>query len=163
VESARRTPTSRPTGSALRANKTPSKMNFKLAQLTPLALLLYTCGCGPMPVDEKSRRTDPSGKLDAIVVERGTDATVATPTQVFIAPKGQAIPPDTKSKPVLTSDHVKKAEVTWASPHRLHIELKGGRVFRHLQVDEPTGVVVEVSVDGKKHAPEPPASPTPQP
>lgn len=137
------------------------QVNFTLAKLTPFVLLVCLLGCGPMSVDEKSRSTDPGGKLDAIVVERGSDATAATPTQVFIAPKGQTIPPETKSKPVLTADHVEKATVAWASPGRLQIELKGGRIFRHLPVDEPTGVVIEASVDGKRHIPEQPASPTP--
>ena len=124
-------------------------------------LLVSLYGCGPMPVDEKLRRTDPSGKLDAIVVERGSDATVATPTQVFIAPKSQAIPPDTKSKPVVTADHVEKAEVTWQSAGRVQIDLKGGRIYRHLPSDESTGVVIQLRVDGKTHTPEAPATPGP--
>lgn len=116
-------------------------------------LLVCLYGCGPMPVDEKLRRTDPSGRFDAVVVERGTDATVATPTQVFVAPKGQVIPPNIKSKPVLTADHVEKAELIWPSSGRLQIELKGGRVYRHLHLDEASGVVVEVRVDGVKRKP----------
>ena len=126
-----------------------------------LCTLILLSGCGPMPVDEKLRRTDPSGKLDAIVVERGTDATVATPTQVFVAPKGQAIKPDTKAEPVLRADHVKKAEVIWASSGRLQIELQGGRIFRHLPLDQPSGVVVQVRVDGVEHKPDPLSTPTP--
>ncbi len=118
--------------------------------------LAFLYGCGPTPVDEKLRRTDPSGKFDAIVVERGSDATVATPTQVFIAPKGQAIPPDIKSQPVIVADHVEKAEVTWPSAGRLRIDLKGGRIFRHLQSDEATAIVLELRVDGKVHKPEAP-------
>lgn len=128
-----------------------SVMRSNLSKPTKLILLFCLCGCGPMPVDEKLRRTNPAGKLDAIVVERGTDATVATPTQVFIAPKGQAIPPNTKSKPVLVADHVEKAEVSWPSSGRLRIELKGGRVYRHLPVDELTGVVVEVRLNKIKN------------
>lgn len=124
-----------------------------------MLLLLY--GCGPMPVEEKMRRTDPGGKLDAIVVERGTDATVATPTQVFIAPKGQAIQPDTKAQPVLRADHVKKAEVSWLSSGRLRIELQGGRIFGHLLLDQPSGVVVQVRLDGVDHKPDSPPTPTP--
>lgn len=118
-----------------------------------VVLLLSLYGCGASPVDEKLRRTDPSGKLDAIVVERGSDATVATPTQVFIAPKGQAIPPDTKSQPVMTADHVEKAEVTWPSAGRLQIDLRGGRIFRHASKDESTGVVIELRIDGKPPRP----------
>ena len=118
--------------------------------------LAFLYGCGPMPVDERLRRTDPSGKFDAIVVERGSDATVATPTQVFIAPKGQAIFPDTKIQPVMVADHVEKAEMTWPSAGRLRIDLKGGRIFRHLQSDETTAVVIELSVDGKVYQPEAP-------
>ncbi|MBS2033892.1 hypothetical protein JST97_02840 [bacterium] len=118
--------------------------------------LAFFYGCGPMPVDEKLRRTDPSGKFDAIVVERGSDATVATPTQVFIAPKGQAILPDTNSQPVIVADHVEKAEVAWPSAGRLKIDLKRGRIFRHLQSDGTTGVVIELRVDGKVHQPEAP-------
>lgn len=123
-----------------------SVMRSNLRKPIKLSLLFCLCGCGPMPIDEKLRRTDPAGKLDAIVVERGTDATVATPTQVFIASKGQAILPNIKSKPVLVADQVEKAEVNWPSSGRLRIELKGGRVFRHLPMDELTGVVVEVRV-----------------
>ncbi len=129
-----------------------------LSNLKKFWFLICLYGCGPMPVDEKLRRTDPSGRFDAVVVERGTDATVATPTQVFIAPKGQVIPPNIKSKPVLTADHVEKAEVIWPSSGRLQIELKGGRVFRHSSLDEATGVIVEVSVDGVKRKPPIPGS-----
>lgn len=124
-------------------------------------LLLWLCGCGPMPVDEKLRRTDPSGRLDAIVVERGTDVTVPTPTQVFVAAKGQVVQPDTKAEPVLRADRVRKAEVTWASSGRVQIDLQGGRIFRHLRLDQPSGVVVQVRVDGVEHKPDPLPTPTP--
>ena len=107
-----------------------------------------------MSVDEKVRLADPSGKLDAIVVERGTDATVASPTQVFIEPKGQVIRPDTKSEPVLIADHVEKTEVTWVTSGRVRINIKGGRIFRHFAMDKPSGVVIEVFLDGAQHKPE---------
>lgn len=118
-------------------------------------LLIALVGCGSMPVYEQSRSTDPSGRLDAIVVERGTDATVATPTQVFIASRGQTITPDTPLKPVVIADRVRKASVTWISNGRLRVELQGGRVFRHRGVDQPGGVVVEVRLDGVQQKPNP--------
>ncbi len=119
-----------------------------------VVLFLWLCGCAPLPVDEKLRRTAPDGRLDAIVVERGTDATAASPTQIFIAPKGEAIKPDTKAEPVLVADCVVKAEVTWASSGRLQVDLQGGRIFRHLPMHQPGGVVVQVRLDGVEHKPD---------
>lgn len=133
----------------------------RLKKPTVMWLLFILCGCGPMLVDEKSRSTDPSGKLDAIVVERGSDATVATPTQVFIAPKGEVIQPDSKSEPVVTADHVDKAKAVWASSGRVRIEFKGARIYRHLPMDQPNGVVIEVIVDGVQHKSALPAPPSP--
>jgi hypothetical protein len=133
----------------------------RLSKHLPVLLLVSLWGCGPLPVDEKVRCTDPSGKVDAIVVERLTDATVATPTQVFIAPKGQAITPETKNKPVVSADHVEKAEVTWPSVGRVKIDFKGGRIYRHLPSDESSGIVIELRVDGKVHRPKALATPRP--
>lgn len=101
-----------------------------------MVCLILLMGCGPLPVHELQRNPNPAGNVDAVIVERGTDATVATPTQVLVLPRGQAVSDDPGPKfdvePVLIADHVENLQIAWLSNTRLKITAARARLFRQL-------------------------------
>ena len=56
----------------------------------------------PPFVETQRRRRAPQSTLDAVIGERQTDATVATPTEVFVVKAGEAV----AGEPIFRADHV---------------------------------------------------------
>lgn len=92
-----------------------------------LFVFVSAASCGvPPPGKEIHRATSPDKIVDAILVERQTGATVATPTELYIVPSGQ----DWKDKlPVLRGDHLEGLQISWQQPRFLEIHYKKGRIF----------------------------------
>jgi hypothetical protein len=81
--------------------------------------------------EEILRVTSPDGRVDAVLIEVPTGATVPTPTELYVTPKG--------SKPVtgdlvLRADHVDKAGVTWDSERLLAFSYESARIYRFSNV-----------------------------
>jgi hypothetical protein len=80
--------------------------------------------CAPK-ISETNRIPDPTGAIDAIAAIRETDATVATPTEVYLTPAGGA----PKGDPVFRADNVEHLNVEWLSQDLLHISAESARIF----------------------------------
>jgi hypothetical protein len=94
-----------------------------------LAWLIVMCGlvaaCSPPPFVETQRVKSPSSTLDAIIGERQTDATVATPTEVFVVRAGEAV----AGEPIFRADHVSGLTAVWKSDRELLVRAEAARVF----------------------------------
>lgn len=79
---------------------------------------------------EKQRIPNSRGTLDAVIAERETDATVGTPTEVYVLAHGVAA----SGAPVLRMDKVEGIRVTWDSDGILTIHADTARIFLSLPV-----------------------------
>ena len=87
----------------------------------------YTGMVGPRVYHEQQRTPAPNEGLDAVVTERETDATVATPTEVFLVPTGEKV----SGEPIWLADHAEGVQVVWHGPIHLEIRAPKARTFRH--------------------------------
>lgn len=87
-------------------------------------VFLVAAGCGPA-FEEVQRIVSQDRLVDAVVFNRLTDATVATPTEIFVLPAGGGPSGDS----VWRADKVVGLVVTWTSASTLQIEAKEARVF----------------------------------
>ena len=102
-------------------------MNVRLLFAPTVALLgIIGQGCrGPAP-RELARVASNDGKVDAVVWERLTDATVPTPFEVYIVRRGH-VPTDDHL--VLRIDKSSSPEVRWLRDNELAIRCAGARVW----------------------------------
>ncbi len=77
---------------------------------------------------ELSRITSSDSIVDAVLVERLTGATVATPDEVYIVPKG-GVP---KGEPLFRCDHAENLSVHWAGQRVLTIQYSKARIFHFM-------------------------------
>lgn len=83
----------------------------------------------PFPVSaivEAGRFPSPDGILEAVIATRATDATVATPTEIYIIPRGGNV----TGEPFFRADHVTDISVTWQDRERLSVQAAEARPFR---------------------------------
>ena len=100
-----------------------------------LTLCLGMYGCSPVLV-EKQRIESPDRKVDAVVVEKQTDATVSTPTEIFLVPRGSK----PSGEPQLRGDRLEGLTVSWATPRLLVIKFTRGRIFNYTNFWQSTDV-----------------------
>ena len=81
-------------------------------------------GCSPR-ISETGRFPSPSGEIDAITAIRETGATVATPTEVYLLPRGNSV----SGEPILRADKVEGLVITWKGDTQIIIHAKTARVF----------------------------------
>src|SRR4051794_15966339 len=81
--------------------------------------------CSPPPFVETQRVKSPSSTLDVVIGERQTDATVATPTEVFVVKAGEAV----AGEPIFRADHVSDLVAIWNSDRELLLRAEAARVF----------------------------------
>lgn len=103
-----------------------------------LLSVLFFLSCGPLASVEIKRSTAPNALIDAVWVERQTDATVATPTEVYLVSRGKPI----SNKPVFRCDQVKDMKLTWLDENTLKISASEARVF----LNESSHIVAKRSV-----------------
>lgn len=89
-------------------------------------VLLSLAGCGRPNQHEVSRVTSPDHLVDAVIAEEDTDATVATPTLLYIVPTGAKI---TNVDSVLLADHVENLSLSWKAPKKLVVSYSSARIF----------------------------------
>ena len=77
------------------------------------------------PYHELGRVSSPDGQWDAVLTERGTHATVATPSEVFILPRGTSV----SGEPVWLADHAIDVELKWTEVTALEIYAEQARTF----------------------------------
>jgi hypothetical protein len=101
-------------------------------------------GCSPV-VRELSRLPNPDGSVDAVTAIKETDATVATPTEVYVVGHGQPLSHD----PVFRADNVDGLSLLWTSDRRLVVHAANARVFlRRATVEVPApGGSSQIGID----------------
>ena len=88
-------------------------------------MTMMLAGCSPES-QEIGRYVSPDKLVDAVLVELKTDATVATPTKLFLLPAGKDWSADS---PILLGDHFEELRIVWRRPDLLEIHYKKGRIF----------------------------------
>lgn len=88
-----------------------------------LSALMAPC---PPPCRELSRVSNPWLPVDAVIAERLSGATVATPTLVFVVSKGEPIP----DNGAFLCDHARGVNVAWTAANRLEVSAESARVFQ---------------------------------
>lgn len=114
------------------------KMLLNLAIAIVVSLLAVACAPKTMEV---TRVPSPNGSVDAVSAVRETDATVATPTEIYLAGRGQSI----EGSPVFRADKVVGLSLTWDGDAQLVIHAEVARVFLYSHQTR-----VEVSGAGRK-------------
>ena len=89
------------------------------------SFLIFIAGCS-YPESEKSRISSPDQKLDVVVTNVESNATVATPTRIYIVPSGKNTEHE---KPILNADNFKIKSIKWVGPKQLFIAFYSGRIF----------------------------------
>ena len=90
------------------------------------ALLLLALLLGGCRVETKVlQRANNGGGVDAILAERLTDATAATPLEVYLVPKGEPV----SGQAVFRADHTEALSVRWDGSSQLVVIGKKARVF----------------------------------
>lgn len=93
--------------------------------LIPLLTILLL-GCNPPEEREIQRQVSPDKLVDVVLVERLTDATVATPTVLFLVASGK----EWKGEPpILLGDKFEGLQVIWKRPRFLEVHYRKGRIF----------------------------------
>lgn len=93
-----------------------------------LAAIVTSLSCGDpyeWSFDEVSRVTDPSSKIDAVLVETNGGATTSFGYEVFVVPKGGAASKGTevvKLYGAVRSKHAYGANLKWDGPNKLAVE-----------------------------------------
>src|SRR5947207_10402997 len=88
-------------------------------------------GCAPA-LEEVQRVRSQDGLIDAAVFVRQTDATVPTPTEIYVLPAGS----EPRGDPVWRADKVIGIRVSWTSTSALKIEAGKARVFLQRDLTE---------------------------
>jgi hypothetical protein len=98
-----------------------------ISKLLFILALIFSAGCNVrIPAKEVHRVVSPDKLVDAVVVARETDATVLTPTELYIVATGRDW---SKETPVLKGDNFSEMNISWQEPKYLEISYKKARVF----------------------------------
>jgi hypothetical protein len=103
---------------------------FSLRKILVFSLFIVLAGCS-YSESEKTRISSPDHKVDVVTTDIGTDATVATPTRIYIVPVGDKIKGE---KPILIADQFKIKSIKWVGPKQLIISFYSGRIFQYENV-----------------------------
>jgi hypothetical protein len=90
-----------------------------------LFMALVTSASAKPSMQEITRITSPDLVVDAVLVERAVGATVATPLEIYIVPKGK----QASGEPLLRGDRMEKLTLSWKEPRLLEIHYEKGRIF----------------------------------
>jgi hypothetical protein len=99
-------------------------------------------GCS-FPLAEQQRLASPSGKYEVVVAIRETDATVATPTEIYILKAGSR----PTGEPVLRADHVDGLVVRWTGPQSVALHADTARVFHSKEAITVAGDAIGVQLE----------------
>jgi hypothetical protein len=127
-----------------------SSLSGNLSRVGLAVVLVMVVGLASCAKDRETVRTrSPDGKVDALLVERETGATVATPVLLYIVKAGD---PAGSGEPVLLGDNFDGLSIKWAAPKLLSVTHKKGRIFKFTNFWESRAVddwsyVVEVRLN----------------
>jgi len=103
-------------------------MNALIRALRPLVVagaVLGVTACGGKLV-ERTRVTSPDGIVQAVIVERESDATVPTPMELYLVRTNHSL----SGEPVVLGDRFENLQVTWREPRFLELRYEKARIFR---------------------------------
>ena len=86
-------------------------------------------GCRGPAAREVVRSVSPDGKIEAVLLERLTDATVSTPFELYMVPRGQT-PKDQYL--VLRIDRSSAPHIQWLQTNEIAVRCDGARIW-HFQ------------------------------
>lgn len=89
--------------------------------------LLVLAGCAEPKVQEVKRIPDTRGIKDIVIGEIQSDATVATPTEVYVVPTGHPVPD--ASAVVFRANKMKNFSVSWTSDGEVLIRADEAQIF----------------------------------
>jgi len=89
-------------------------------------MLIALPACAP-DVTELQRQPSPDGRVECVQAVREVDATVATPTEFYLLPKGRPVHGD----PVFRADKVENISCAWNGNSELLVHAAEARVFVH--------------------------------
>lgn len=120
--------------------------------LALIATLICTSGC-TNEYAELSRVSNTDNSIDVVLANRETGATVATPTEIFVVPKGS----ERLEGAVFRADKVAGATLTWESETQVTIHADAARVFLYSSTVEVRGAkgelkTVRIQLDIKKRS-----------
>lgn len=87
--------------------------------------LAIIASCTEPPGEEVSRIPSPDGLVDAILIRKNVDATVATPYEICIVPTGSKV----SCEALIRGDHFENLNIAWKEPQLLEISYSKGRIF----------------------------------
>lgn len=105
------------------------RIHTGLLVASSVVLAIGEHGCRGPAARELARVASRDGKVEAVVWERLTDATVSTPFEVYLAPRGR-VPAETNL--ILRIDRSSGLEVHWLRDNELAVRCAGARVW-HFQ------------------------------
>jgi hypothetical protein len=108
------------------------------ALVLAVASLLESCAPG---IKELSRTPSPDGAVEAILVERLTDATVSTPTEINVLKTGLE---PTKATVAFRATHVAGLSLAWANNNELVVSAAHARMFREQTAIQASGRTVAI-------------------
>ncbi len=79
----------------------------------------------PPPIREIERKSNALGTVEAALVTRETNATVPTPTEIYLLPFGEEV----SGQPVFRADRVQNFQMDWESNSVLVLTADQARVF----------------------------------
>src|SRR3954464_5554871 len=92
-----------------------------------VVLGIATLACRRPAPRELTRVTSRDGRVDAVVVERLPDATVSTPFEVYIVPRGRVPNDDTL---ILRIDKSSAPQLEWMRDNELAVRCRGARIWQ---------------------------------
>lgn len=98
----------------------------------------------PPPIEETTRVSDSTGRLDAVVAIKLTNATVSTPTEVYIVKSGNEV----LERSVFRAERVEDVDVRWEGENVV-ISSKKARIrfeAANYEVESDSGVTVTGSI-----------------
>lgn len=89
-------------------------------------------GCQDNRISEVNRIISPNGKVDAVIAEMGTDATVSTSYYIFIV--------EHKKNPseedlIFKADKVISLKLKWSGSETIEIRCDSGRIWKYRNFD----------------------------
>ena len=86
---------------------------------------IQLASCSWPTASEISRVSNPTATIDAVIAELNTNATVATPSEIYLVLKGEKIHGDA----IFRADRVEDMKLKWTDTNTLIIQAETARIF----------------------------------
>lgn len=100
-------------------------LQFRFLTFSLLLSIAVLNGCVEPAAEEVERVTSPDKTVDAVLVLKKVGATVSTPFEVYIVPRGGK----PEGEPSMRADKVEEIKLIWKEPKFLEIHYLKGRIF----------------------------------